>query len=638
MVSSSDALSALKPALDSVTAGLAMLWGLLNMLFTPVEKLLQMVLEFTDRGMAFQWLVDLTLAIGALIFVYLTKTDDVGKDDGEVKDHEFLLSEFSARSGIFISSVGLLLVTTSALLGRVFDMSAVKNIVGVQTLTFSEEYDKYLATFKHGLHSLLLVAVSFLWGLSDDRVTLWASTDASTATESDSGVQIYLTVVFIVLLVSKFFSEGRHGEDARAMVSQKVDVVIGTTRDTRVERQFKHARGSALTVATGLLVYLVVNADESQGFFEFLGSKLIALSLGIYILVVALERIAGRAEWVYGGAGGLVVTGVVSTLNLIFSGFALAEDKSTTALVVVLGVIFLDAMRVGYGQAVPEIGVVSDFRKVLLRLSQGVIGLLMFRYVSGSGELPVSLLGIATASALMKIVGISYIGKDLFKTSTEHHYRELASTGLLLSSAYLWIQSETTDSIVYFVLAIVCRFLDSIMDFIMTGKDALSYITWDKDGEGVDSPTSDNPRTWLTLFGLMASLVFASMVMHDQIEDIKLGDNVTEADGSETSRPLNKELSDSMIVAVTFIAVHLAVVIVGLVSEIPGAEVVSIGALSRSKFVRFAVTTTVLCSLAVASGQVVEVDELSSSDGVFGHLVSALVAYLFADVVGRELL
>ena len=173
----------------------------------------------------------------------------------------------------------------------------------------------------------------------------------------------------------------------------------------------------------------------------------------------------------------------------------------------------------------------------------------------------------------------------------------------------------------------------------MTGKDALSYITWDKNGEGVESPTSDNPRTWLTLLGLMASLVFASLVMGDQIENIKLGSNVTDESGAVTdeSRPLQKELSDSMIVAVTFIAVHLAVVIVGLVSEIPGAESASLGALSRSKFVRFAVTTTVLCSLVVAMGAIVD-DDSTSSDGVTGHLVSALVAYLFTDVVGRGLL
>lgn len=645
MVSSRDALSVLKPVADGATAAVAMLWGFLNMIFTPVERFFQMVLELVDRGMAFQWLVDMSLALGAIVFVYMTKTDEVGVGESP----EFQLSEFSARSAIFMSSVGLLLTTTSAMLGKIFDMSAVKDAVGEIKLTFSSAYDAYLATFKHGLHSLLLVAVSFMWGLSDDRVTLWSTTNATEAPVSDttnlpisdSGVQIYLTVLFIVLLVSKFFSEGRHGEDAREMVSRKTDVTLGESVELRQDHQFKHARGSALTVATGLLVYLVVNSAGSQGFFDFLGSHLIALSLSIYILVVALERMVGQREWVYGGAGGLVVTGSVSTLNLIFAGLALAEKKDTTVIVVVLGVIFLDAMRVGYGQATPETGVVSDFRKVVLRLSQAVIGILMFRYVRSVEDTPVVLVGVATASALVKIVGVSYIGKDLYKTSTEHHYRELASTGLLLSSAYLWSASasNTTEPVAYFVLAIVSRFLDSIMDFLMTGKDALSYITWDKNGEGVESPTSDNPRTWLTLLGLMASLVFASLVMGDQIENIKLGSNVTDESGAVTdeSRPLQKELSDSMIVAVTFIAVHLAVVIVGLVSEIPGAESASLGALSRSKFVRFAVTTTVLCSLVVAMGVIVD-DDFTSSDGVFGHLVSALVAYLFTDVVGRGLL
>ena len=646
MVSSRDVLSVLTPALDGLSSALAMLFGFLNMIFTPVERLFQMVLDLADQGMRFQWLVDFSLAVGAIVFVFLTKTDDVGAG-------QFGLAELTARSVMFVASLGLLLVTTSGILGKVFDMSALKDAVGEVKVTFSSQYDAYLATFKHGLHSLLLVATSLLMAVRDDRVTLWSTTNANEApmadgvAVSDSGVDTFLWVVFIVLLVSKFYSEGRHGEDARAMKAKQE--LIGATVDLDSDHRFKHARGSALTVATGLLVFLVVNSDAevggvTQGFFDILANKPIALSLAIYILVVALERIAGRAEWVFGGAGGLVVTGAVSTSNLIFAGWALAGDQAQPyeEIVVALGVIFLDAMRVGYGQAVPEIGIVSDSRKVFLRLSQAVIGLLLFRYITLTmdGEITVVksvLYGVATASALIKIVGISYIGKDLYKTSTEHHYRELASTGLLLSSAYLWYQENSSESMIYFTLALVSRFLDSIMDFLMTGKPALSYLTWDKDGEGVDSPTSDNPRTWLTLLGLLASLVFASMVMHDQFEGIRLGSNVTDASGAEMSRPLDKVLSDSMIVAVTFIAIHVAVVIVGLVSEISGAEAAAYGALSRSKFIRFAVTTTVLCSLAVAGEKVIAVGP-ASSDGVGSQLVSALVSYLFADVVGRELL
>ena len=635
MVSSKDALSVLKPVADAVSSGVGMLFRALNVIFGFVEMFFKYVLDLTQRGMMFQWVIDFVLAVGALLFVFLTQTDKVGLG-GTAEDQ---LAEHVARSGIFVSSLGLLLVTLSGMLGKLFDTSAMRSIAGDAVVTFSSEYDAYLATFKHGLHSMLLVAISLLWGVNG-RVSRWSFSDA--AADDSSAVNAYLTAVFVVLLVSKFFSEGRHGEDAREMKTKQE--MIGTVRDLPADQQFKHARGSALTVATGLLVYLVVNESGSLGFFEFLAKKEIALSLAIYILVVALERIAGRSEWVYGGAGGLVVTGSVSTLNLIFAGLNLADSKSHEAIVVALGVIFLDAMRVGYGQAVPEIGVVSDTRKVFLRLAQAVIGLLMFRFVSQTAAtgspvkaIDLTVHGVATAAALIKIVGVSYIGKDLYKTSTEHHYRELASTGLLLASAYLWTQNDSTESIVYFVLAIVSRFLDSIMDFLMTGRDALAYITWDKDGEGVDSPTSDNPRTWLTLLGLIASLTMAAMVMHEEFENIKLGSNVTDASGVVTSRPLNKKLSDSMIVAVTFIAVHVAVVLVGLISEIPGAEVVALGALSRSKFVRFAVTTTVLCSLAVALKLMVE-DTAASSFGVGSQTVSALVAYIFADVVGRELL
>ena len=633
MVSSKDALSVLKPVADAVSSGVGMLFRALNVMFGFVEMFFKYVLDLTQRGMMFQWVVDFALAVGALLFVFLTQTDQVGAGGTA----EYALAEHVARSGIAASSLGLLLVTLSGMLGKLFDTSAMRSIAGDAVVTFSSEYDAYLATFKHWLHSMILVAISLLWGV-DGRESRWSFSDENT--DDSSAVNAYLTAVFVVLLVSKFFSEGRHGEDAREMKTKQE--MIGTTRDLPADQQFKHARGSALTVATGLLVYLVVNESGSMGFFEFLAKKQIALSLAIYILVVALERIAGRSEWVYGGAGGLVVTGSVSTLNLIFAGLNLADSKSHEAIVVALGVIFLDAMRVGYGQAVPEIGVVSDTRKVFLRLAQAVIGLLMFRFVSqtaaaGSSVKAIDLTvhGVATAAALIKIVGITYIGKDLYKTSTEHHYRELASTGLLLASAYLWTQEDSTESIVYFVLAIVSRFLDSIMDFLMTGRDALAYITWDKDGEGVDSPTSDNPRTWLTLLGLIASLTMAAMVMHEEFDNIKLHDSA-DADGDPT-RPLDKKLSDSMIVAVTFIAVHVAVVLVGLISEIPGAEVVALGALSRSKFVRFAVTTTVLCSLAVALKLMVYADPLSS-DGVGSQMVSALVAYIFADVVGRELL
>lgn len=630
---------------SGLTDFFAMILGFFNMLFKPVEAFVKLIVENSLGISRMTWGLDLAIAVAALLYVFMTEVTDIPTAATGDEPGQFAVTEVAARSVVFASGLSLTLVTLSAVMGYLFATGNAPGAVAgfFEGLSFSEKYDIYLATFKHGIHSMLAVAIAMLWGLNDDRTIRWVgSTDGD-----DDTTLTFLLLLFIALMVSKFLSEVKHGEDAREMVVKAE--TIGDSVGLKSDHKFKHARGAALTVSTGLLVYMLANADLGDGFFSFLGGNMVALSLSVYILVVSLERIAGRREWVVGGAGGLVVTGAVSFWNLIAAGMALAEDKSQSAVVVALGAIFLDAMRVGYGQSVPEKAVVSDVRKVFLRLLQALAGIIAFVYVTkvNSGDhaaVSPLLFGVALASALVKVVGVSYIGKDMFKTSTEHHFRELASTGLLLSSAYLWSHplddsSSDTVAVLFFVIGILCRFLDSVLDFMMTGKDALKYISWDKDeeDEGVESPTSDNPRTWLTLLSLATSLAFAAMAMHEKFDHIKLGSNATDASGAEVSRPLDKELSDSMIVAVTFISIHVAVVLIGIASDsVPQA---AIGALSRSKLIRFAVTTTVLSSLAVASGRI-GFDDVGtlSSDSAQTDIISALVAYLFADVVGRELL
>ena len=620
----------------------AMIMSALNMLFKPVEAFISLIVENGAGISRMTWVLDLAIAIAALLYVFMTEVTDVPKSGA------FAVSEITARSVVFISGLSLTLVTMSAVLAYMFGREGASGPLAEAGLAglaqgFNEKFDTYLATFKHGVHSMLTVAIAMLWGLNDDRTIRWVgSTDGD-----DDTTLTFLLILFIALMVSKFFSEVKHGEDAR-WISMVKDTLIGDSVALKDDQGFKHARGAALTVSTGLLVYMLVNSDTSEGFLSFIGGKMVALSLSVYILVVSLERIAGKSEWVIGGAGGLVVTGAVSFWNLIAAGMALAEDKSQEAVVVALGSIFLDAMRVGYGQPVPERARISPVRSVFIRLLQALAGVAAFVYITKSetGEHAASsplLFGVALSSALVKVVGVSYIGKDMFKTSTEHHFRELASTGLLLSSAYLWSHplddsSSSTVANLFFAIGILCRFLDSILDFLMSGKDALKYITWDKEEEDTDinSPTSDNPRTWLTLLSLVTSLVFASMVMHEKFDHIKLGGNAT-VDGVETERPLDEELSTSMIVAITFISVHVAVVLIGIASDV--VKEVAIGALSRSKLIRFVVTTTVLSSLAVAAGAIgFEGTGVFSTDAVQTDIISALVAYLFADVVGRELL
>lgn len=605
----------------------AMFMGFLNMLFRPVEMLMKLISDNSDFFMRLTWVLDLAIAIAAIVYVFMTEVTNIPLTG------TFALTEVTARSLVFISGLSLTLVTMSAALGFMFGANGVIGRMAGLEVTFSEKYDVYLATFKHGIHTMLAVVISMLWGMHDSRTIRWVDSDVG----DDGSILTFLIVIFVALMVSKFLSELKHGEDARLSATSKE--VIGSSVSLSEDYKFKHARGSALTIATGLLVYMLVNADLSGGALSFIRSKMVALSLSVYIIVVSIERVAGQREWVLGGAGGLVITGAVSYWNLIAAGMALGEDKTDEAVVVALGSILLDAMRVGYGQPVSESAVVSDGRKVILRLLQALAGIAAFVMVTTTetdqhdATSPL-LFGVALASALVKIVSITYIGKDMFRSSTEHHFRELASTGLLLSSAYLWSHplddsKSSTAATIFFAIGILCRFLDSILDFSMSGKAPLKYISWDKEDKdkGVRSPTSDNPRTWLTLLGLVASLVFAAMAMHEKFDHIKL----------EDGKAANKKLSDSMIVAVTFIAVHVAVVFVGIVSDVwaPAA----IGALSRSKFVRFAVTTTVLSSLAVAAGAIgFGTSGVLSTEAVQTDIVSALVAYLFADVVGRELL
>ena len=194
----------------------------------------------------------------------------------------------------------------------------------------------------------------------------------------------------------------------------------------------------------------------------------------------------------------------------------------------------------------------------------------------------------------------------------------------------------------FFVLAILARFADSWTHHVLSkGVDLKSYVSWYIGAEqqlekaAVDMPTSDNPRVWLTLAALVSALWFASTVMNDDWDAIRL-DNYTDASNQTVDAPLNEKQSSGMITSVFFISLHVAVVVFGLLSEvIPAFEMV---ALSRSKLIRTAVTTTVIASLSVSAGALtIGEAALLSSDSSEARMVLAIVSYVVADTVGREL-
>ena len=587
----------------------------------PINRGVARVLKATSVGKKAGPIVDTGLGLAVVLFSYITEATDIEQDG-----NYFAVTLLTGRAVFFLTGL-LLFVLGIAQLGAIIG----EVIPGVPEIEiFSDSYKEYTSSLKHGLISLLLISVSLIMSADeDDGKITWEGTT------SNKRIGLYFIIITIAALVSRWFSELEHGAVAREITDVDLtDEIAKITKELRSEYRFKHARGPALLVTTGLFLYLRVHSSV-DGVEEWFRDSTLSLLLIIYAVVVVLERFQkANTELVVGEESGLVVTGVITTLMLYFAGIDLATKKTQESVFVSLGVIMLDAMRVGYGTKAPRRSIIQNWRAAVYRLFQILVGILSFLYVTKTesdqhaATTPI-LFGVALAAALTKVLGISYISKSMFRSGSEHFFRSIASTGLLLASAYLWSHpldstKKDTGAVLFFILGIVSRLIDSVQDFRLGGGETLAeYVAWDDDKDLVNSPTIDNPRTWLTTIALVLSLSFASMAMHEKWDIIKLDGDATRDD----------ELGDSMITAVFFIAVHVLVVGLILIGRL---EILQ---LSKSRFIRFAVTTTVLSALAVAAGSVgFEGTAAIGSGGVQSQLLTSLVAYVFADTVGRELL
>lgn len=609
--------------LNKINEFFGLLWGYLMMYLGLLVKypnvFIADVLKTTSIGKRTGPFLDIGLGIAVVLFSYITEAVGV-KQAGSY----FAINLITGRALFFYC--GLLLI----FLGAAQLSSIIGEVVpGVPDYElFSDSYKEYTSSLKHGIISLLILTTLLIWSVDeeDGKIT-WTDSD------SNSKIDTFLIVIFVCSLVSRWFSELEHG------IVSRITTKDALTEKLRDEYQFKHARGPALLVATGLFLYMRVHSTTDDA-LKWLTDATLALLLAIYIVVVALERLQkANTELVIGEESGFVVTGVITTLMLIFAGRDLASKKSQESVFVALGVIMLDAMRVGYGMLRPAASAIQGRQAVAFRLLQVLVGVIAFLYIvrtdsdQHAATTPL-LFGVALASALTKLLGISYISKEMFKAGSENFFRSLASTGLLLTSAYLWSHplddsASQTGAVLFFCLGIASRLLDSVLDFILHGgKNTSEYVAWDSERDALQSPTVDNPRTWLTLGSLIVSLAFASMAMDKEWKKI-------EVDGAER----NDVLGDSMITLVFFIALHVLVVLLVFAERILGKGTVDLLALSRSRFIRFAVSTVVLSALAVAAGQLgFDSADPVDSAGAKSQILTSLVSYVFADAIGRELL
>jgi hypothetical protein len=617
------------------------------------------------------WMFKITFAVFGFLFVFSTDSTDTVIDQSAPE--YFGLHVLLARATIFFSSLMAALIGVSDVLVKV--SSRIPQLdIGMPS--FENAFSGYTAAFIHGATSLTIIAASFLLEEELSLAKQIANATTPDPVKRNNTSVAYLTLIIIAAYVLKLWQELRHGAQQQAVTDN--DNMIGKQRDLKEMYQFKHARGPAITIAVALLMYMLSNLSASDWFADIWATPAYVLLIA-YIVVVGLERVAvgNGQEWVYGGSHGIVVVGGIVQVLLFFTGTLVGNHLTQDSIVFALGVVVLDAMRVGYGQATPESpsAMSSDTTALVYRMFQGVFGILAFTLITVAPHESVDVInatsgnatsgaiirtdvtqavaspvlyGIGLASALVKVLSLLYLSKTLFKNGTENYFREIASTGLLFCSAYLWEHplDETMSpgwSYLFFVLAILARFADSWTHHVLSnGVDLKSYANWyDKaeNQDGVDSPTSDNPRVWMTLAALTSALACTIHVLADE-ESTKNAPtdffNATTNITTTTYAPDNDELRDGLITAVVFISIHVVVVLFGLLSE--ANQMFEIGALSRSKLIRTAVTTIVISSLSVAAGALtIGETALLSSDSSEARMVLAIVSYVVADTVGREL-
>tara|TARA_B100000683_G_scaffold89028_1_gene87873 strand:- start:910 stop:1221 length:312 start_codon:yes stop_codon:yes gene_type:complete len=81
---------------------------------------------------------------------------------------------------------------------------------------------------------MMTVAITMVWGLHDKRTVRWTGSDAG----DDDSTLTFLIALFVALIVSKFLSEVRHGQDARILVADKE--IIASSTALLPDYRFKH--------------------------------------------------------------------------------------------------------------------------------------------------------------------------------------------------------------------------------------------------------------------------------------------------------------------------------------------------------------------------------------------------------------
>lgn len=579
-------------------------------------------------------LINISLGVLLIIYLYLDNWSDKLIYDGT---NDFAIYVMTGRATLFILSLVFALSGLFQIFAKVLgkDDNSFLATVNSALNNFQEKFMKYLGNFLHTALSLLLVTVGFLYTEEENR------------------------------------QDGAEGKFALLWIAGGVATWYKVALDImgfEAKKGEKHAVTPAIIITIALILY-VIETGDSEVFWERMFNKGVALVLLVaYLVLAAIDKAysSENEEWTILD----LPIGLMSLLSyplLIYTGVYLGLEKSREAVVFALGVIVIDSMRIGRlenvsnvktldGTSEQDVQVWDPKISSLYRLFNGVAGVLAFAFItvtSPSGEAATVeplLYGVALVSALVKIMSVFFIGKEMRMPSTEQNFRSLSSAALLVVSAYLWAGGtwftdanvEKGWSVTFFIVALVLRFLDSLTTsafvFVQGGanwmKAVMAFIQGsyygDEPRDSVHQPTYDNPRVWLVLLALVSSLAFQAAIITDEWDVSKVGSNTTEmmkfADAGDTLVTHNWA-------AVALISVHIVVVIAALVRW-------KMLALSTMPIVRYTVSTAVISCIVVVAGQLRfgSMKALATPNSPEQKVVSGLISYILADALGDGLL
>ena len=231
-------------------------------------------------------------------------------------------------------------------------------------------------------------------------------------------------------------------------------------------------RGGVL-VALLLLLYTSIKFAGQQGYSDLNSEAGSAWSVIITIFVTGVCVVLQPEGGILGS--GLSLSQVALSFGLAFGGWFLAKQHDSAALVVVLGLLYLDGLQLGKLHKGEKVIDKSDSQLLTglfltVQVFLGVLGLIGLNvsdmktteFVKGLNEtqkldpdnagslegLTSVLYGVAVAASLIKIVS-PFVGVsnddasagflEIRSPSPRQTFRKFSSTGLLLASSILWI-------------------------------------------------------------------------------------------------------------------------------------------------------------------------------------------------------